>query len=72
MQRLSAIEAWSAILKYEKTPIKAASSGLGKVISRLPSRSRIHLRNTPPGGGGWSLMCTTSVQLNIMNLFSGP
>jgi hypothetical protein len=26
-------EAFSAILKYEKTPIKGASSGLGKVIS---------------------------------------
>ena len=37
-------EAWSAIvLKYEKTPIKGASSGLGKVISPLPSRGGIHL-----------------------------
>ena len=36
-------EALSAILKYEKTPIKGASSGLGKVISRLPSRGGIHL-----------------------------
>ena len=36
-------EALSAILKYEKTPIKGASSGLGKVISPLPSRGGIHL-----------------------------
>jgi hypothetical protein len=36
-------KAWSAILKYEKTPIKAASSGLGKVISRLLSWGGIHL-----------------------------
>ena len=36
-------EALSAILKYENSPIKGASSGLGKVISRLPSRGGIHL-----------------------------